>query len=793
MDERHLGGEKRRGKKFEERINANINLQEAEEGTPRRIRIEGAITANIVNGNGRRYPSPVLETAVAELRNHLNESAGQGRAIQVLGEAEHPSDKGGRPNLLETVTKWDEVSFNGQRVDVTGHILETSKGKDILTLMEGGVMPGVSLRGYGEGKNVKSGDEKIFEVTELHITGFDLVLEPSFENSVTLIESQNQSSEDEMNAEEFKKLVAENPDLFKEAMGKNIEEWSESRIKKTEKELREKLGIDEKADLGAALTEASNAVKTLKENERKAALDKAIEEATKDLPFGKKLNEKFVEALKASGAKSAEEVKTFAEAKRKEYDSIAAALNLKNMGFIEGKRIDGIASVLEEETGTPEYARASFEIVESLRASGRVTVPRRKQEDMSRSEIVAKMMLKRFDKLFMDTVDDHGQRAGLLMESKRFEEAEVTTDLNLPYAVSRAIYEIAWPTLVAAGIFDVGVMDTTPTLLYFKHFAGETGFFTQISGAEAIVLTLQATWYAMAHGEITPDTVVVKNSAENTTYVEGTDYVIDYGNGAIMSLVGGAIAAAATVHVTAYSYTAVRQGELVPIERAKVTMDNMIIKASAMRLADQISREAVVFSRSQLGYDAVGQTMAALIMEAQRLIDRNLLMMAYTAVKKVANNSTAAWTVGTSQDDLDELVRLMGSARIITNHRFYPATWYLMSDTNAERLGHWKGFTRLGFPTALLNQAGFAGGVNGIPVFYSTEFPDSLIIAGQQELVAHRVFQPMLIKGPYPTYDVSNGTSKLLGADQYYAEEFNTSVSPIPLKGAFVPITGGSS
>ena len=167
IGERNLEGEnrKRKGARFEERVDASITLEEAQEGK-RRIKIEGAITAGVVNGNKRRYPANVIEAAVAELRNHLNESAGQGRAVQILGEAEHPSDKGGRPNLLETVTKWEEVSFVNGRVDITGRILETSKGKDILTLMEGGVMPGVSLRGYGDGKKTNG----VFEVNELHIT-----------------------------------------------------------------------------------------------------------------------------------------------------------------------------------------------------------------------------------------------------------------------------------------------------------------------------------------------------------------------------------------------------------------------------------------------------------------------------------------------------------------------------------------------------------------------------------------------------------------------------------------------
>jgi len=83
-------------------------------------RIEGTgVTADTVNGNGRRYPGPVLEAALRRLRNHLNESAGQGRvkiesASVLTGEADHPTSKGNRhPLLMETVINWTGVQFDG--------------------------------------------------------------------------------------------------------------------------------------------------------------------------------------------------------------------------------------------------------------------------------------------------------------------------------------------------------------------------------------------------------------------------------------------------------------------------------------------------------------------------------------------------------------------------------------------------------------------------------------------------------------------------------------------------------
>jgi hypothetical protein len=93
----------KRGKRFEERV-GEAALEEAEGG--KRVRVNGAMTAGMVNGNSRRYAAPVLEAALGELSQHLNESAGQGRAVELLGEAEHPSDKSTRrPNLLETVAR----------------------------------------------------------------------------------------------------------------------------------------------------------------------------------------------------------------------------------------------------------------------------------------------------------------------------------------------------------------------------------------------------------------------------------------------------------------------------------------------------------------------------------------------------------------------------------------------------------------------------------------------------------------------------------------------------------------
>ena len=790
---------KKKGKRFNETITNAMQFVESSDGEkadgPWRVKATG-ITADIINGNGRRYPAKVLEAAVKELKGHLHESAAQGRMLSLTGESDHPADKGNRRSLLsEVVFNWDKVDFDGQHVLVEGNLLGTSKGKDIRAQMLGGVIPGISQRGYGASKSIKEREVSIEEVTQLIITGYDGTApnEQSDPNgSINYFESQ--SSEDEMNEilEQLKKLLAENPELFGKGMTEaQLETLNEKQLKKLDESLRTALGIDANTNIIEAVKANADKAKLYDAMQAKAAVDAAITEATKDLPFGKKLNEMFIESLNEAELATPEAVKKFAESKRKEYGKLASKEVLEGMGFKgQGRGITGIADVLEKETGTPEFARASFEIAESFRRRNGLIRPNLK-EPVTPNEIYTKMVLERFDKLYMRIVDDHQNVGGLLIESQRFEEAELTTDLNLPTSVSRAIFDIVGPTLVAASIFDVGVIDQSPTRLNFKRFTGETGYAVDVTD-EVVTGGAEGTWYALDFGRVTPDSVTVTSNPAGTTYVEGTDYVIDYAAGRIKFLTAGNIGTDDVL--VDYSYTAIRKGEMAPIERAKVTIDSMIITAAADRLADQISREAIVFGRSQLGYDAVTETMAALVQETRRIIDQGLLYAAYSAVKAVANNSTAAWTRGNTQDDLDELVRLMGAAGIIIDNRYYPADFYLASNVNAEQLSHWQaGFKRDGFPNAVLNAAGFAGGVNNKPIFSSTEFPDSLIIAGNRQLVMHRVFQPMLIKGPYPTYDVSGSTSKLIAADQYYTEEFNVTESPINEKGAFVPIEEAAS
>jgi hypothetical protein len=766
---------KKSGHRFEEAVRpAQVQLLEAQDpakGT-RRIRINDLVVANKINGNKRLYSSDVVEAMVADWQSHLHESAGQGRLKILTGEVEHPTDKGKKhAEYLETVVRWDTLDWNGERLNIEGDLILTSKGKDVAILMEAGVNPGGSIRCIGESKVEKVGGEKIEKVLWVSMNGADLVGDPSFKNSAELQESTNHQGDEDMNIEELIKFLKEHPDVLKGLTEAHIREMGESQLKSLEESLRAKLGIGKDADIAKVLDESMSKAKQFDEMQVKSAVETAITEACKELPFGDKLNKLFIEALKTSGAKTADEVKVIAESKRKEYGAMAAEFKLSSMGFGDkGSGVYVIGDVLESETGVPEFARASFEIKESIRKHDN-----RPMKDLRKNESPAALwtlkLLARFD------VEN---RQSLLQEARMFNEAEAASDLNLPYNYSRAMIMEAFPTLVAANIFDMGVMNVPDERIYFERFVGETGFEVDITN-EVVTGGAEGTWYAMTHNRVVPGTAVVTSNPAGTTYDEGDDFIIDYELGKIKFLTPGDIGAN-DVLVT-YTYRAIRLGEDVEIERAKMQLDYQLVTAAADRVSDYITDEAIRFSRATLGWDAVARTMANMVQQIRLDIDRGLIEKALGPALGVASNSGGTWTVAT--DPWSLLAEYIGYAKVKVGKRYYKPTFVLSSETNADLMSNWDGFTRQGFPNALLDAEGFVGGVKGLPWFKTTEMRDSWILVGNRQQVSHRVFNPMLIKGPFQTFGANR---KLVAAEQYYAEEYNASICPIPEKAAVVKV-----
>lgn len=784
--------ESRPRQRFQEEIGSVVLLDEtrSSEG-PWKIKAVG-ITAGVVNANNRRYSAGVLRAAVEELKTHLHESAGQGRLqASLTGEPDHPSDKGNRgPRTLETVVNWTDVAFDGSHVLLEGLLLGTSAGRDIHAQMLGGVLPGISQRAYGESKSVKENDRSIDEVLWVTITGYDLTAPHNQSDpnaGVTFFESrQSQSAGDgEMDLEELRKkyphLVAQIEDEhdakkkaeLEEALQRKAEEDKRNAklLAEHDAELRKMLGVASTVDMTEALRAQAEELERLKLEAQARQVREYIEAQTKDLPYPDFLKKQLLEAVKLANPATVDEAKATIVAKRKEYDAIQSALVLERRGY--GSGIHMMGPVIESELGIPAYARAAWALQESMMASGMMpTWDHRKPA--TPNQIFAAKMLARFDEVY---------KRELAREAKLFEEAEIASDLNLPYSVSRAIIAEAFPELVAASIFDFGVTDTTPFRLYYEAFSGDTGYSVTVTD-EVETGGAEDTWYALAYKRITPGSVTVTSNPAGTTYTEGTDYIIDYANGEIYFLAAGSINANDVL--VDYTYTAIRKGEMSPIERGEINLSYVTVEAAADRLAQQISHEAVVFSRSQLGWDATQRTLMSLVRQIRRKIDQGILYMALAGSLSLASNSGGTWTAATDAESV--LVEYIGLSKVKVMNRYYEPTAIALSATNADRLSNWDGFKRDGFPDAVLNSAGYLGRVKGLPVFQSTEMSDSYVLVCNRELVMHRVYQPMAIKGPFPTYDVSGSTSKLLAADQYYAEEYNATEAPVAGKGSHVVI-----
>lgn len=578
-----------------------------------------------------------------------------------------------------------------------------------------------------------------------------------------------------MNLEELLKQLAESPDKLAEFLRANPA-LTESVVGQMgfadKRQLAGALGINV-ARLDAGLKEMQEKAQAFEESQRQAAIDKAVDEACKNLPYGDSLNKQFVEGIRSAKPATVEAIQALVESEVKKFDAILSAAKLSGMGY---GPVQVLGPVFERETGQPEFTRPAWELTESVARAG--MGKRRDWRKMSvathefaPAELFTAKVLKRFDENY---------RHQLLAESKLFTEAETTSDLSLPYTVSRTIIEQAFPELVAANIFDFGIASASPERIHFETYAGESGSSATVT--DEVVTGDHGVWVALAYKRLRPGTVVLTNSGATVTYTEGTDYVIDYANGKIMTLAAGSTTDSQSLKID-YTYDAIRKGENTEIERAKISLSSMTMEIAADRLAVQITKEAVVFSRSQLGYDAVGRTLNNLVREIRRIIDKGILYRALAASLLQANNSGGTWA--SASDPIAQLVEKMGVAKTKVYNRFYVPTAFVMSTTTAERLSNWDGFTRLGFDNATLNAAGFAGSVKGLPIFATPEFSDSYILTLNRELIMHRVFQAMAIYGPFPSF--SNG--KLVAADQYYTEEFNGTECPVVEKAAHVVIS----
>jgi hypothetical protein len=150
---------------------SNVKIITEGKGAGKKLYIEGVfLQGEIKNRNGRMYP---METLAREVTRYNEQFVSKGRA---LGELGHPD--GPTVNLDRVSHKITSLVQEGNNFKGKAQILETPMGKIAKSLLDEGVMLGVSSRGVGSLKMTNEGHKIVGEDFML-ATAADIVADPS--------------------------------------------------------------------------------------------------------------------------------------------------------------------------------------------------------------------------------------------------------------------------------------------------------------------------------------------------------------------------------------------------------------------------------------------------------------------------------------------------------------------------------------------------------------------------------------------------------------------------------------
>jgi hypothetical protein len=225
--------------------------------------------ADSQNSNHRTYPESILS-------REINRKSEELRKGKIAGQLEHP---------LSGITKLDKVAHilssvqydrNTKLASAESFILDTSKGRDFMVLLDAELKMGVSMRGFG---NVFDGRVQ----SDYKFDTVDFVLHPSFGSDATIDQSNIiESASNLFDEKEIKRIpvapiqekvtpasvyleariMGVDPKTYAEMLNKNLERQKESDSDLSPREV------------AFALEEArQSGIDTSDESERKKALD----------------------------------------------------------------------------------------------------------------------------------------------------------------------------------------------------------------------------------------------------------------------------------------------------------------------------------------------------------------------------------------------------------------------------------------------------------------------------------------------------------------------------------------
>ena len=150
---------------------SNVQIITEGKGANKKLYIEGVfLQGDLKNRNGRVYPMTTLEKEV----ERYNEAFVQkGRALGELGHPDGPTVNLDRVSHKITSLVREGTNFRGK-----AQILNTPMGKIASSLLDEGVMLGVSSRGVGSLQTTSEGCKVVGEDFQL-ATAADIVADPS--------------------------------------------------------------------------------------------------------------------------------------------------------------------------------------------------------------------------------------------------------------------------------------------------------------------------------------------------------------------------------------------------------------------------------------------------------------------------------------------------------------------------------------------------------------------------------------------------------------------------------------
>jgi hypothetical protein len=133
--------------------------------------------AESLNRNGRVYPMQIMQPAVEK---YINEMVSKNRAVGQLGHPDTPKLEEGKISHLIT-----ELKFDGNNVLGKAKVLDTTCGKELQALIDGGVSFGCSSRALGSLKEGTFGEHSNVKIVQddFTLSTVDVVLNPSAPNA----------------------------------------------------------------------------------------------------------------------------------------------------------------------------------------------------------------------------------------------------------------------------------------------------------------------------------------------------------------------------------------------------------------------------------------------------------------------------------------------------------------------------------------------------------------------------------------------------------------------------------